>query len=570
MPSKYFQICLLLSLAILSINFLSASDSQLYQSCGGDAQTTIGCIGDSQIFFTGAVIQPSGPPSLTIIKPRNETYIKGNGMKVEIETNSDDKWYNIDNGQNKTINPSNKAVFNADEGVHIIYVFANSSIGLTAKNVTFTVDSSRFSITHSNYEGADRGETTNFSEYSYDELQDLGNVVLEKAGKGRIRFNQNINFSDDSNPEDSNIDFNSHIIISPNRIEINSSALPNFNKSATLFLYDLSFANPQILMDGSVCPDSVCTEGSYSGGTFEFNVTHFTVFSTRETPQAEVTGQASGGGGGKKYDCYTNADCKKPGYGICWDYKCISRLFDVKILGFQSPINLGDFFEFTYSLKDMANVDNDVNINFWIGQEGENITSGSEIVFVGGLKEVEQTGKLFIPEDIESGDYIFYIQVSNYAEIATVHRTIQIIVDKEKGTATIIPVPESPNITLIIIVFSAIVFAILVFFLVLYLKQRARINGMQNILEGIYEPYLKTRLKLKILRNKRKNHLGKRPKPENLQPLEKLVQNKEETAGEKPSDLQPKKARFKNLRDFQSKTAQEILDKTEKKEDLEN
>ena len=35
--------------------------------------------------------------------------------------------------------------------------------------------------------------------------------------------------------------------ISSNRIEVNTTALPNFNKSAVIYLYNLSFSDPRIL-----------------------------------------------------------------------------------------------------------------------------------------------------------------------------------------------------------------------------------------------------------------------------------------------------------------------------------
>ncbi|MDD5700000.1 MAG: hypothetical protein PHH00_02290 [Candidatus Nanoarchaeia archaeon] len=522
MHKKSLQILFLFLLILLSLNFLSSSDSQLYQSCGGDSQTTIGCLGDAEFSFSGSATSTqtsTSAPTLEITKPKNQTYINGTNLKVQVETDGDYSWYNLDNGQNKTIYQS-KAYFNADEGTHTIYVFANNSAGVTAKNVTFTVNTAKFEIKHGDFGGSDRGGTTNFSEYSYEEMQNISDVVLEKTGKGKIKFIEKINFTDDINPADSAVDLDSNVIISFNKIEINSSALPNFNKTATLSLYDLTFTNPQILMDGSVCPDSICTEGTYAGGTLEFTVTHFTTYSTQETPGAAVTAQTTSGGGGG-YDCYTNTECKTPGYGVCWNHECIARLFDVKILGFESPIELGDFFAFTYSLKDMANVDGDVDIDFWIEKDGKNITSGSEVVFVGGLEEIEYIEKLFIPEDIESGDYIFYIQVSNTADIATIHRTIQIVVDNEEGIATIVPVPENENSRPVITLFSVIIciLTIMIIILLMYLKQVARRKGAQNIIQGLYGPYFKLRLKFKIFisrltnparRRKRHKKHGKR------------------------------------------------------------
>ena len=98
--------------------------------------------------------------------------------------------------------------------------------------------------------------------------------------------------------------------ISNNSIVLNSTALPNFNKSATLSLYGLTFTNPRILRNGEVCPNAICTEVSYSGGTFVFNVTQFTNYSAEETPAGGGTPDTTslGGGGGSGGVVYSVTD----------------------------------------------------------------------------------------------------------------------------------------------------------------------------------------------------------------------------------------------------------------------
>ncbi len=561
MSSKNLQIIFIFLIILLSVDFLSASDSQLYQSCGGDSQLTFGCLGDSQLSFTGAVAQEeTQPPTLTITKPKNQTYFNTNSLKVQVNTNGNNVWYRLDSGENITIKNKNSANFDASEGSHTIYVFANNSIGTTAKNVTFLVDTTKLKINHTEFSGSDKGETTNFNEYSYEEMQDLSNVVLEKTSKGKIKFTENINFTDDLNPEDNSVNLDDNIIISDNKIEINSTALPNFNKPATLFLYELPFANPRILMDGSLCPASVCTEVDYTGGTLEFTVTHFTTYSTEESPAAPVTAQATGGGGG--HECYSNSDCTASGYGVCWNHNCITGLFDVKIISFESPVKLGDFFNFTYSLKDMANINSDVNVDFWIEKDNKNITSGSEVIYVGGLKEVTQAGKLFIPESLESGTYTFYVKVSNDADIAEVHRTIQISV--EGGIATIIPVPESPNLGWVIIVFSIVIALLVIFFIILYLRQKARINGLQNILEGFHVPYLKARSRFQIFRNRMRNRRQNRIAPYYTKQVSSIREEPEKE--QETSHYQPETPRLKKLSDFRPRTVQELLDEAKRRD----
>lgn len=136
------------------------------------------------------------------------------------------------------------------------------------------------------------GATTNISSM---DIRNITNFVVESSSYGRINFSGNISL-------EQCYDLDSFINISSNKIQMDSGALTSFNKSAALRLYGLTFSNPRILIDGQVCSSDVCNKISYSGGTLIFNVTHFTAFSSEETPGvAESSGSAggsSGGGGG--------------------------------------------------------------------------------------------------------------------------------------------------------------------------------------------------------------------------------------------------------------------------------
>jgi hypothetical protein len=169
------------------------------------------------------------------------------------------------------------------------------------QSVEFTVNLSVFKIIDTQWRGSKKGSSTNFTIYTYEEVQRLSNITLENINYGKILFNSVINMTDDSNFSDNQVDINSNINISGNRISLNSSLLPNFNKPAVLWLYNLSFANPRILMDGSLCSSDVCTILSYAGGTLVFNVTGFSLnYSAEETPsnQGNQTGGNNGGSSG--------------------------------------------------------------------------------------------------------------------------------------------------------------------------------------------------------------------------------------------------------------------------------
>jgi hypothetical protein len=271
--------------------------------------------------------------------------------------------------------------------------------------------------------------TTNSSDVR--NLFNISNLMIGNPEYGLINFLESTNLSE-------NIDLDEHINISFNRIEINTSNLIVLNKSAKLWLYNLTFTNPRILRDGVVCPSTICTKESYSSeGTLKFNVTGFTVYSAEETPsEAQITTGGGGGGGASGIklppQCTDNKDCSKD--EICWRGRC-TQLFDVKITDFKSPVELGSFFEFTYFLKGMATINDDVNINFWIEKQGEKVTSGSDVIYLGSFEEKTETTKIFLPSTLESGVYEFYVEVYHQEYQASSHRTIEIIV--KEGIAEI-------------------------------------------------------------------------------------------------------------------------------------
>ncbi len=157
--------------------------------------------------------------------------------------------------------------------------------GISAPNLS-TVTIYYTSVNATDFDGS----TTNFFTAN---SSNITNLVLEKSSYGKINFSVSVNLSGGAN-------LNTYIIISDNYIYINSTALSELNKSATLTLYNLTFTNPRILKDGAVCPSSICTEMSYtSDGNFTFTVTSFSAYSTEETPVTTTTTTTTAGGGAR-------------------------------------------------------------------------------------------------------------------------------------------------------------------------------------------------------------------------------------------------------------------------------
>jgi len=224
---------------------------------------------------TGDATQPIGvsidvlasPATLTILNPKNHTYLTNHSLLLNFTVDAEQTiWYNLDNGTNITI--TSFTYFNTTEDSHILYLFVNNSDGtLTTKNVTFSIDSTVFTILYSEYNGSNRGDSNDFIRNSYEEIQNLTEIILENTQDGKVEFGSNeINLTDDSDITDNLLDLDTNTNISSNRIELNGTALPNFNVTATLSLYSLTFTTPRILRDGAVCSSTICTQQSFSGG----------------------------------------------------------------------------------------------------------------------------------------------------------------------------------------------------------------------------------------------------------------------------------------------------------------
>lgn len=181
-------------------------------------------------------------------------------------------------------------------------------------------------------------------------------------------------------------------------------------------------------------------------------------FTFAAPPTTPVTISPGGGGGGPGaitnktiVECTTNQDCET---GACWQNRCV-KLFDIKILEFESPAKLGEYFQFTYFLKTMENISNDVIIEFWIENQQKIITSGKDTIYLGNLEEKTESAKLFIPTDIASGIYTLNIKVTYDGYHASSYRDIELIVKGE-----IVEIKQKTNLKFILLIILAIVITI--------------------------------------------------------------------------------------------------------------
>jgi len=174
-----------------------------------------------------------------------------------------------------------------------IQVDMNTPVG-AASQITFTYDWSEWD-----------NETTNFSLYTSTQLQDIGDVKFVNKF-GAINFLERLNLSKLI------YDLRNRIRVFSHKIWVNSSLIPEFNKSAQLTFRDVGFTNPIIKVDGVDCPATVCQDITFNEATgdYVFNVTAFSVFEVVEQCEDGIqnydeTGIDCGGSCG---ECFLNSN----------------------------------------------------------------------------------------------------------------------------------------------------------------------------------------------------------------------------------------------------------------------
>ncbi len=141
-------------------------------------------------------------------------------------------------------------------------------------------------------------ENIKFTNYSFTGAG--GKVNFKEPGYGEIVFLEAINGSGNILKDDVDIENNS--------VFVNSAINSGLNKSANISFYSVSFTDPKpkysfdniIWTDCTTTTKPACAEFSFTtGGTFKFNVSHFTYFKIIEgysAPAGSSSSSSSGGG----------------------------------------------------------------------------------------------------------------------------------------------------------------------------------------------------------------------------------------------------------------------------------
>lgn len=416
----------------------------------------------------GISINVKGNPIIKSITPENLTYIS-NTISLYVSCKSKKNiYYQIDNGEIGTY--TNKTLLSGlNNGQHFLKVNCTNDYNFTIKELYFKINTSILNISYDEFKEEYKGKSTDLDIIAYENLENISNLTFEDTRFGAIQFIDNINIINDSNSSSNFIDINSNVNVSYNLIEINSKNLPSLNKSATLSLYDLTFSNPRILKDGSICPSDICTKESYSEGILKFNVTHFTSYSTEETPAnqtASSAGQISSGVKTKIGDGGLINKTTIPKVEAMLDIN--TRILNDWLVIYPGKSIMAEVTIYNFG----TNIIKDVKLTHYIKNiNGEVILKGEETIAVYLKSQVIK--KFIMPLDVSPGTYIFHTDakyiLNNTEQTAFSEAEFEIIKEEKPRFIDFIINKSSFFIGLII---AILILVLLIFIILIYRRMK--------------------------------------------------------------------------------------------------
>jgi PGF-pre-PGF domain-containing protein len=250
-------------------------------------------------------------PVVNLISPANNTGDSDGNLTFNYNVTDLDDISNCSLLINNVVNQTDTSIY--EDEITKSFILNNVKVGRYNWSVNCTEDNGLingsetrvFSVIPNN--GYDGEDTTDLTAVN---VSNVTNLTLDETTHGRIRFTEEVDLSE-------GVDIDAYVEISQNRVEIDTTLLPALNKSARILLRGVpTYRNPQIIKDGDVCSPDECNVEDNANGTLTFTVTGFSVYTSQEGPQSQITGGSGGGGGYSKTVFKANTEYKRTYPGL--------------------------------------------------------------------------------------------------------------------------------------------------------------------------------------------------------------------------------------------------------------
>ena len=250
------------------------------------------------------------------------------------------------------------------------------------------------------------GETTDFSDLDLDELESVPDVILEKTGRGKIEFLDDLNLT-------GVIDLNNKVKIERGTVAIDTSVYPQLSKPARITLSGLRYTNiPEIFYSDGFTTNSnaineecdFCniisyTENPTTDGVIVFEVEHFSSFKAGES--------------GSRYDLSLFDDLDTCRSGIVGDLD-----LELKDPDEGDEFEPGEEIEVKVEVKNNADDDKKIIVEATLYNLGED----EEIQNVDDSQKIKDSDDkkfnliLEVPDDFEDDDYFVFVKAYEKGE----------------------------------------------------------------------------------------------------------------------------------------------------------
>ncbi len=396
------------------------------------AEQEIDYVYPQDVFFNLSTLTEKALNVTEVFPSKSEVRVSHTGVQdfnISTYTGYNDSvnhtWF-LDGKEAKSFSDINSSSFeymvlNNDSGTHRIEIFATDGFLTVSEEWILIIERPETS-------GFD-GNTTDLDSLDLNELGDIPNVILEKTGKGKIEFLENLNLTGVTN-------LNEKVKINKGVVAINSSFYPQLSKPARITLTGLNYNTiPKIFYNNefTVNPFSINKECDFcnilnytpnptTNGVVVFEVEHFSSFRVGES--------------GERYNLtlFDDLDTCKEG--------TIGDLY----LTIQDPDNGDEFkpgeeIEIEVDVENTADDDKDIvmEVALYNIDEDEVIEELEDEKEIDGGEDETFEFVMEVPNDFEDGSYLVFVKAYEDGDekIQCVEDAIEIDLEREKHSVVI-------------------------------------------------------------------------------------------------------------------------------------